>query len=139
SPLRAARRFPSAATVEHGRTSAGAKTRARIRDHEEYARHCAIDIPGPETDRLGELVAQAKARHEEFPGRYFNVGVVIDPQGEVILRHHKVVPLLPVEHSMTPHNVWDRWVELYGMTLDAFYPVVDTEIGRLGIMMANEG
>jgi predicted amidohydrolase len=116
-------------------------------DHEEYARECAIDIPGPETERLGELarewdifiMAQAKARHEEFPGRYFNVGFVIDPQGEVILRHHKVVPLLPVEHSMTPHNVWDRWVELYGMTLDAFYPVVDTEIGRLGIMMANEG
>ena len=116
-------------------------------DHQEYARECAIDIPGPETERLGELarqwdifiMAQAKARHEEFPGRYFNVGMVIDPRGEVILRHHKVVPLLPVEHSMTPHNVWDRWVELYGMTLDAFYPVVDTEIGRLGIMMANEG
>jgi predicted amidohydrolase len=35
--------------------------------------------------------------------------------------------------------VWDRWIELYGETLDAFYPVVDTEIGRLGIMMANEG
>src|SRR5919202_4171850 len=116
-------------------------------DHEEYARECAIDIPGPETEKLGEwarewdvfIMAQAKARHEEFPGRFFNVGFVIDPNGEVILRHHKLVPLLPVEHSMTPHNVWDRWVELYGENLDAFYPVVDTEIGRLGIMMANEG
>jgi predicted amidohydrolase len=116
-------------------------------DHETYARECAIDIPGPETDRLGALarqwdifiMAQAKARHPEFPGRFFNVGFVVDPRGEVILRHHKVVPLLPVEHSMTPHNVWDRWVELYGETLDAFYPVADTEIGRLGIMMANEG
>src|ERR671934_2675654 len=116
-------------------------------DHEQYARECAIDIPGPETERLGELarqwdifiMAQAKARHEEFPGRFFNVGFVINPTGEVILRHHKLVPLLPVEHSVTPHNVWDRWVELYGETLDAFYPVVDTEIGRLGIMMANEG
>jgi predicted amidohydrolase len=35
--------------------------------------------------------------------------------------------------------VFDRWVELYGATLDAVYPVADTEIGRLGIMMANEG
>jgi predicted amidohydrolase len=116
-------------------------------DHELYASECAIDIPGPETDRIGDLakkwnvyvMAQAKARHPEFPGRFFNVGFIISPDGEVILRHHKVVPLLPVEHSMTPHNVWDRWVELYGETLDAFYPVVDTEIGRLGIMMANEG
>src|SRR5690349_18266523 len=116
-------------------------------DHEEYARECAIDIPGPETERLGELarqwdifiMAQAKARHEEFPGRFFNVGFVIDPKGEVILKHHKLVPLLPVEHSVTPHDVWDRWVELYGESLDAFYPVVDTAIGRLAIMMANEG
>ena len=48
------------------------------------------------------------------------------------------MPLLPVEHSVTPHNVWDRWIELYGRELDAFYPVADTEIGRIGIMMANE-
>jgi predicted amidohydrolase len=116
-------------------------------DHETFARECAIDIPGPETDELGRLahkwgvfvMAQAKARHPEFPGRFFNVGFVLDPDGQVVLRHHKLVPLLPVEHSVTPHNVYDRWVELYGETLDAFYPVADTEIGRLGVMMANEG
>jgi predicted amidohydrolase len=115
-------------------------------DHEEFARTCAIDIPGPETDELGRLarqwnafiMAQAKARHPEFPGRFFNVGFVIDPEGSIVLRHHKVVPLLPVEHSVTPHNVWDRWVELYGRNLDAFYPVADTAIGRLGFLMANE-
>jgi beta-ureidopropionase len=30
-------------------------------------------------------------------------------------------------------------VEKYGRSLDSFWPVADTEIGRLGIMMANEG
>src|SRR5438128_2349660 len=116
-------------------------------DHETFARECAIDVPGPETDALGALarqwdafvMGQAKARHPEFPGRFFNVGFVLDPAGQVILRHHKVVPLLPVEHSVTPHNVWDRWIELYGRRLEAFYPVADTEIGRLGFLMANEG
>ncbi|NNM96088.1 MAG: hydrolase [Candidatus Dormibacteraeota bacterium] len=116
-------------------------------DHEEYARECAIDIPGPETDYLGKLanrwkafvIAQAKARHPEFPDRYFNVGFVIEPEGgTVILKHYKLAPLHPVEHSVTPHNVWDRWIELYGSGLDAFYPVADTSIGRIGIMMANE-
>ena len=42
-------------------------------DHAEFARTCAIDIPGPEIDRLGRLarswgafiMAQAKARHED--------------------------------------------------------------------------
>src|SRR5215831_18626206 len=69
-------------------------------DHEEFARECAIDIPGPETEALGALarqwnaylMAQAKARHPEFPGRFFNVGFILSPEGEVILRHHKVVP-----------------------------------------------
>ena len=116
-------------------------------DHVAFARECAIDIPGRETDALGELareydvfvMAQAKARHPELPDRFFNVGFVLDPAGEVILRHYKVSPLFPVEHSVCPHDVYDWWVERYGAGLDAFWPVVDTEIGRLGIMMANEG
>src|SRR5919201_1579790 len=48
-------------------------------DHEQYARECAMDTPGPETERRGEragqgnifIMAQAKPRHEEFPGRFF--------------------------------------------------------------------
>jgi len=116
-------------------------------DHVEYANTCAIDIPGPETEVLGELartydtfvMAQAKARHPEWADRFFNVGMILDPAGEIILTHYKVSPLYPVEHSMCPHDVYDWWVDRYGRTLDAFWPVVDTEIGRLGIMMANEG
>ncbi len=115
-------------------------------DHVEYARDCAIDIPGEETEFLGGLarhwgvfiMSQAKARHPEFPDRFFNVGFALDPDGNLILRHYKLVTLLPVEHSVTPHDVWDRWIELYGRTLQAFFPVADTEIGKLGVMMANE-
>ncbi len=116
-------------------------------DHVTYARQTAIDVPGPETRFLGDLakhwnafiIGQAKARHEEFPDRFFNIGFAIDPRGEIVLKHYKLATLYPVEHSMTPHDVWDRWIELYGRTLDAFYPVADTEIGRLGVLMANEG
>jgi beta-ureidopropionase len=116
-------------------------------DHATYARTCAIDIPGPETEALGAiareygvyLMAQAKARHPDWPERFFNVGFIIDPDGAVILQHYKVAPLYPVEHSMCPHDVFDWWIERYGRSLDAFWPVVDTPIGRLGIMMANEG
>jgi predicted amidohydrolase len=116
-------------------------------DHAEFARECAIDIPGPETAALGAIareydtfvIAQAKARHPDWKDRFFNVGFILNPAGEVILKHYKLSPLFPVEHSMCPHNVLDWWAEKYGMTLDAFWPVADTEIGRLGIMMANEG
>jgi predicted amidohydrolase len=62
-------------------------------DHETYARECEIDIPGPETDALGALarqwnayvIAQAKARHPEFPGRFFNVGSVIEPEDGTVI------------------------------------------------------
>ncbi len=116
-------------------------------DHVTYARETAIDLPGPETRYLGDLakhwgvylMAQAKVRHEAFPDRFFNAGFALSPQGEIILVHYKLATLYPVEHSVTPHDVWDRWVELYGRSLNAFYPVADTEIGRLGVLMANEG
>src|SRR3989440_4463999 len=116
-------------------------------DHVQFAREGAIDIPGEETDFLGKLarqynafiMAQAKARHPEIADRFFNVGFILNPHGEVILQHYKGSPLFPVEHSVCPHDIYDWWVERYGRNLDAFWPVADTEIGRLGIMMANEG
>src|SRR6188508_2255593 len=66
-----------------------------------------IDIPGPETDRIGRLarkwgvfiMAQAKARHEDWPDLFFNVGFVVDPEGAVILKHYKLTALLPCERS----------------------------------------
>lgn len=119
----------------------------RDADHAEYAATCAIDIPGPETDRLGEtarrwnvfVMGQAKARHPEWKDLFFNVGFVIAPSGEIVLQHYKLNALLPVERSVSPHDLFDWWVERYGRTLDAFWPVADTEIGRLGVMMAMEG
>ena len=46
---------------------------------------------------------------------------------------------MPCERSVSPHDLFDWWVAKYGRTLQAFWPVVDTAIGRLGIMMAMEG
>ena len=68
------------------------------------------------------IMAQAKATHPEFPDRFFNVGFAINPQGEIILKHYKLSTLYPVEHSVTPHDVWDRWIELYGSGLRANMP-----------------
>jgi len=116
-------------------------------DHVQFARRCAIDVPGEETDALGNLaktynafvIAQAKARHAEIRDRFFNLGIVLNPRGKIVLTHYKISPLFPYEHSVSPHDIFDWWVKRYGKSLKAFWPVVDTEIGRLGIMMANEG
>jgi beta-ureidopropionase len=116
-------------------------------DHTEYARTCAIDIPGPETDALAVLardhdvfiIAEAKAKHPDWPDLFFNVGFVIDPDGAVILQHYKLSALLPYERSVSPHDLYDWWIERHGRTLGAFWPVAETAIGRLGVMMAMEG
>ena len=56
-------------------------------DHKDFAHSCAIDIPGPETEQLGQiakefdvyLMAQAKARREDWPDLFFNIGFILDP------------------------------------------------------------
>lgn len=114
--------------------------------HEKYVDELAIDIPGPETAALGELargldaflIAQAKVRLPEIPQRFFNCAFVIDPAGEVIHRHYKL-QVFAREHSTVPHDVWDRWLELHGEGLDAFFPVTDTAIGRIGCIICMEG
>lgn len=116
-------------------------------DHATYREEIAIDIPGRETGRLGEyakefdiyIVASAKERAPEYDEKFYNTAFVISPDGEVILKHRKLTPLLPVERSVTPHDVWDDWVEHHGDDLDDIYPVVDTEIGRIGVSLAIEG
>jgi predicted amidohydrolase len=67
-------------------------------DHADYARTCCIDIPGPETDKIGKLarqwnvfiMAQAKARHKDWKDRFFNIGFIVDPDGKIILQHYKL-------------------------------------------------
>lgn len=114
---------------------------------EEYIENIALDIDGPEVGLIKEmakkynvfLAFQARTIHSEFPGRFFNENILLDPKGEIILRHFKNSVLYPCEHSTTPHDVLDKWIELYGNTLDAFFPVAKTEIGNIGFSMAMEG
>src|SRR5437899_2275614 len=115
-------------------------------DHATFARECAIDIPGEETEALGKIakeydafvIAQAKAKHPDLKDRFFNVGFVVDPRGRVILKHYKVSPLCPVEHSVCPHDVYDWWIETSGRSLDACWPAAETEIARRTVMLATE-
>jgi len=115
-------------------------------EHVDMVKRLAIDLPGPETHYLSDLargldafvIAQAKVTHPEFPERFFNCAFAIDPKGEIIHKHYKL-QVFAREHTTLPHDVWDKWVELYGDGLDAFFPVTDTEIGRIGCIICMEG
>jgi beta-ureidopropionase len=116
--------------------------------HKLAADELFIDVPGEETEALGRLakmystyiIVQCKARWPEvIEGRYFNVLFVIGPNGEVI---HKAAKnhMWCREHSCTPHDVYDRWVELFGSGIDAFYPVLKTaDIGNIGTICCSDG
>jgi predicted amidohydrolase len=116
--------------------------------HVTAAREMFIDIPGPETDRLAGLarhygtyiVVQCKARWPQvMPDRFFNTLFVISPRGEVVHRAAKN-HVWCRERSCTPHDVYDRWVELFGDGLDAFYPVLRTpDIGNIGTICCSDG
>ena len=44
------------------------------------------------------------------------------------------------ERSCVPHDVYDRWVELFGDGIDAFYPVLHTDdIGNIGTICCSDG
>jgi predicted amidohydrolase len=107
-----------------------------------------IEVPGVESDRLGAiarrygtyLIFQCKARLPEvIADRFFNLLVVIDPGGRVV---HKAAKnhVWCRERSCTPHDVYDRWVELFGDGIDAFYPVLRTDdIGNIGTICCSDG
>jgi beta-ureidopropionase len=70
--------------------------------------------------------------------RFFNTLFVIDPKGNVV---HKAAKnhIFCRERSCTPHDVYDRWVELFGDGIDAFYPVLKTDdVGNIGTICCSD-
>lgn len=116
--------------------------------HKLAARELFIEVPGPETDRLAGLakqystyiVAQCKARMPEvIADRFFNMMFVISPEGSIVHRSVKN-HVWCRERSCTPHDIYDRWVELYGDGIEAFYPVLKTkDIGNIGTICCSDG
>ena len=58
----------------------------------------AMEIPGPETEELADKAKEMNAyiaaelymvREDDFPDRYFNVGFIISPEGEIVYRRYK--------------------------------------------------
>jgi predicted amidohydrolase len=107
-----------------------------------------ITIPGDETEALAKkakqhglfIVAHALEIDPHFPGYFFNCGFIINPDGQIIYKRRKT------EHAgflmyASPHDVLDRYMEIYGKGKsvgETIFPVVDTEIGKLGMAMCYE-
>ncbi|MEW9550449.1 nitrilase-related carbon-nitrogen hydrolase [Nonomuraea sp. NPDC050783] len=106
----------------------------------EWRERAALDPGGPEYRALAEIAARhevflcvnAYERDEHFPELYFQASVILSPAGEAVLRYRRLHSLF----TPTPYDVWERYLELYGM--DAVLPVARTEIGALAVLASEE-
>jgi predicted amidohydrolase len=108
----------------------------------------AITIPGPEIDVLGEKAKEyglfiagggVVEQVPEFPDRWFNTAFIVGPTGEVILRYHKWHIPASIGLGTSPHDMMDTYGEVFGSDIKTRFPVVDTEIGKLGCMTCHDG
>ncbi len=125
---------------------------------EKVGNDIAIKIPGEETRRLSEKARTyrtyiAGTAHELIPGfdpTYpFNCAFIIDPNGEVVYKYHKFNNYLPYHGAddISPHDVYHQYIEVMdgkygrkkGDLLSCFFPVIDTDIGKIGYIICNDG
>jgi predicted amidohydrolase len=99
---------------------------------DELRDRLAVPIPNEHTDRYARKARERGVwiqtgtfleQDERWPGEVFNTTCLIGPEG-LLSRYRKVNPWLPWELHASPHD-------LPGYT-DPLFPVVETEIGRLG-------
>jgi predicted amidohydrolase len=108
----------------------------------------AITLDGPEMKRLG-----AKAREynvyiagggvveqvPQFPDRWFNTAFIIGPSGDVVLRYHKWHIPASIGLGTSPHDIFEEYKAVFGGDISTLFPVIDTEIGKLGTMTCHDG
>lgn len=106
----------------------------------EWRDKACLEVGGPEYEALGRvasrhgvwLAGNAYELDAGFPELFFQTSYVISPAGEVALRYRRLNSLF----SPTPHDVWERYLELHG--LDGVFPVARTEIGALAAVASEE-
>lgn len=106
----------------------------------DFAERIAFDIHGPEYAAIGAMAARlglylavnAYERDEHFPGLYFQASTIFAPDGALALRYRRLNSMF----APTPHDVWDRYLEIYG--IEGVFPVADTPIGKLAAIASEE-
>ena len=96
-----------------------------------YADSVAVEVPGPLTERLGEIardnelwVAAGSVYERSDRGHIHNTAVVVSPQGGLAASYRKVFPWRPTERSVPG---------------DGFVTFDIPDVGRLGLAICYDG
>lgn len=106
----------------------------------DWAEKACLEMDGEEYEALGRicqdndvfLSGNAYELDRHFPGLYFQTSFILAPNGEVIHRYRRLLSMF----APTPHDVWDRYLEIYGV--EGVFPVTDTAVGRLATVASEE-
>lgn len=101
----------------------------------DSADHCA-ELAEPVNGRFVQAMADLCREHnvfiasgftekDESKGKIFNTGLLLDPKGDIIVHYHK--------QFLATHD--QNWFELG----ENGCPVVDTELGRIGLLICFDG
>ena len=74
----------------------------------------------------------------EFPDRWFNTAFILGSEG-VVLKYHKYHIPASIGLGTSPHDMWDEYTAVFGGDIKDLFPVVDTDIGKLGCMTCHDG
>lgn len=99
----------------------------------------AIKLDGPEVEALSKKAREyncyiafgAYVVHDGWDNFYVNTGILIDPNGKVILKNWKKRNMPGFAFNTTVFDVLDKFVEMYGS--DEIFPVARTDIGNICI------
>jgi predicted amidohydrolase len=102
-----------------------------------------IEVPGPETDALGELakacdtyiIFGSYARDPEWPNHIVSINPVIDTDGNVVKEYWKTRNVTRLGSGEIPtttvENVRDKYRARYG--IEEEFPVLQTEFGNIAV------
>jgi len=113
---------------------------SNIRWTREEQMRVAIDVPGEETDIVGERARRyncyicfgARGRLADWPGHFFYFGLIVGPSGKIVQTRWKLRNMPGIGYPTTVFDVLDQYVERYGW--DAVFPVSRTDIGNLCLL-----
>ena len=103
-----------------------------------------IEVPGPETERLGQLAKECDAyivfgsyvRDSEWPDHIISINTVINREGKVVKEFWKSRNIKRIFPGMeltttTVENVRDKYRTKYG--IEEEFPVLKTEFGNIAV------
>ncbi|MGA0083953.1 MAG: nitrilase-related carbon-nitrogen hydrolase [Steroidobacteraceae bacterium] len=99
----------------------------------------SVRLDGPEV----AVLCNAARRHQiyvagmiyetlpEYPGRFWNTAIIIDPAGQVALTYRK---LYAMTGKTRPGDIYDDYIQRFGGP-KALFPVLRTPLGNLGCLV----